>query len=56
VSFYEELGHDMGGVRREFFSLLTKEIFTEDFGMFRYNEDVRLYWVNGHADYFDTVP
>ena len=30
----------MGGVRREFFSLLLKELFTEDFGMFRHNEDV----------------
>ena len=45
----------MGGVRREYFILLLKELFTEAFGMFRYNEDVRLYWINGHADYFDTV-
>lgn len=46
----------MGGVRREYFSLLLKEIFTEDFGMFRHNEDVQLYWVHGHAEYFDSVP
>lgn len=45
----------MGGVRREYFSLLLKELFTEAFGMFRYNEDVRLYWIHGHADYFDSV-
>lgn len=45
----------MGGVRREFFSLLLKELFTEDFGMFRHNEDVQLYWIHGHADYFDSV-
>ena len=45
----------MGGVRREFFSLLLKELFTEDFGMFRHNEDVQLYWINGHADFFDSV-
>lgn len=45
----------MGGVRREYFSLLLKELFTEAFGMFRYNEDVRLYWIHGHADYFDLV-
>ena len=56
VMFDEELGADLGGVRREFFTLLTKEIFTEAFGMFRYNEDVRLYWVNGYADHFETVP
>ena len=23
--------------------------------MFRYNEDQRLYWINGHADFFETV-
>lgn len=23
--------------------------------MFRHNEDVQLYWINGHADYFDFV-
>ena len=40
VRFEGEPGQDMGGVRREFFSLLLKEIFTEDFGMFRHNEDV----------------
>ena len=45
----------MGGVRREYFSLLLKELFTEKFGMFRYNEDERLYWINGHADFFDSV-
>ena len=39
VVFEGEPGQDMGGVRREFFSLLLKELFTEQFGMFRYNED-----------------
>jgi len=56
VRFEGEPGQDMGGVRREYFSLLLKELFTEAFGMFRYNEDVRLYWVHGHADYFESVP
>ena len=56
VQFEGEPGQDMGGVRREFFSLLLKELFTENFGMFRHNEDVQLYWINGHADYFDSVP
>ena len=23
--------------------------------MFRHNEDVQLYWIQGHADYFDSV-
>ena len=52
VRFAGEPGQDMGGVRREYFALLLKEIFTEEFGMFRHNEDVQLYWVHGHADYF----
>lgn len=56
IRFENEPGQDMGGVRREYFSLLLKEIFTEAFGMFRYNEDTRLYWINGHADFFDSVP
>ena len=56
VRFEGEPGQDMGGVRREFFSLLLKELFTEQFGMFRYNEDVRLYWIHGHADFFSSVP
>ena len=55
VQFEGEPGQDMGGVKREFFSLLLKELFTENFGMFRHNEDVQLYWINGHADYFDSV-
>ena len=55
VEFEGEPGQDMGGVRREFFSLLLKELFTEDFGMFRHNEDVQLYWIHGHADFFDNV-
>ena len=42
VRFAGELGVDMGGVRREFFSLLLKELFTEEYGMFRHNEDVQL--------------
>lgn len=55
VIFEGEPGLDMGGVKREFFSLLLKELFTEEFGMFRYNEDTRLYWIHGHADFFDSV-
>ena len=55
VLFEGEPGQDEGGLRREFFSLLLKELFTEDFGMFRHNEDVQLYWVHGHADFFDSV-
>jgi len=40
VLFEGEIGVDEGGLRREFFSLLLKELFTQDFGMFRHNEDV----------------
>ena len=45
IYFDGEPGEDVGGLRREFFSLLLKELFTEDNGMFTYNEDVQLYWI-----------
>ena len=37
----------MGGVSKEFFSLIMKELFNPAFGMFKYNESVQLYWFNG---------
>ena len=40
ITFEGEPGLDYGGIKREFFKLLTEALFTEKFGMFRYNEDV----------------
>lgn len=41
-----EPAQDEGGVRKEFFQLLTRDLFRPDFGMFTYDESTRLYWFN----------
>lgn len=38
---------DVGGVAREYFMLLTKEVFDPTLGMFNFNKDNNLYWFNG---------
>jgi E3 ubiquitin-protein ligase HECTD2 len=38
VQFVGEPGIDEGGVRKEFFMLLIKQLFDPNFGMFTYNE------------------
>lgn len=35
---------DAGGVRKEFFLLMMKELLDPKYGMFRYYEDSRLIW------------
>ena len=47
VRFAGEPGIDEGGPRKEYFSLVMKEICSQQYGMFTYNEDVQLYWING---------
>lgn len=49
VEFKNEPGIDEGGVRREYFQLVIKEILKPDYDMWRYHEDVRLYWINGNT-------
>ena len=44
VSFDGEEGVDEGGVKREFFQLLTPQLLKVDFGMFSYNKDTRTHW------------
>ncbi|KAI8870224.1 HECT-domain-containing protein, partial [Ramicandelaber brevisporus] len=44
VRFVGEEGVDEGGVTREFLSLVVREIFNSEYGMFRYYEDSHLYW------------
>jgi hypothetical protein len=41
-----EPAQDEGGVRKEFFQLLTRDLFHPDYGMFTYDESTRLYWFN----------
>ncbi len=47
IQFANEPGIDVGGVAREYFSLIMKELFNPAFGMFKFNEAVQLYWFDG---------
>ena len=47
VEIKNEPGIDVGGVRKEYFSLVVKELFNPLLGLFKYNEDQQLYWLNG---------
>ena len=40
LRFAGEPGIDEGGVRKEYFSLVVKELLSPAYAMFRYNEDV----------------
>lgn len=44
VQFEGEEGVDDGGVQKEFFMLLIKEILNPDFGMFYEEEESKLIW------------
>jgi len=44
VHFVGEEGVDEGGVQKEFFLLLLRDIFDPNYGMFSYDEDTRLFW------------
>ena len=37
---------DEGGVRKEFFILLVRQIFDANYGMFSYNDKRRYFWFN----------
>ena len=44
VTFVGEPGLDMGGLTKEWFLLLIKEIFHSNYGMFVYHKQSRCYW------------
>jgi hypothetical protein len=44
VTFEQEEAIDEGGVRKEWFQLLVREIFDPKYGMFVFNEKTRHYW------------
>ena len=46
IKFLGEEAEDEGGVKKEFFMLIIREIFNANFGMFTYNEKTRLFWFN----------
>jgi hypothetical protein len=49
VQFVGEPAIDEGGVIKEFFMILLKEIFKPEYAMFIFNEDKRIYWFNGFS-------
>jgi hypothetical protein len=49
VKFVGEQGVDEGGVRKEFFILLIRQIFDPNYCMFSYNKKTRLYWFNHYS-------
>lgn len=44
VQFLGEEGVDEGGVQKEFFQLIVREIFDSKYGMFTFNDESRLCW------------
>ncbi|CAL1543190.1 unnamed protein product [Lymnaea stagnalis] len=46
IIFQEEEASDAGGVRKEFFRLLFKEVMDPAYGMFKINESSKLLWFN----------
>ncbi|XP_053164180.1 probable E3 ubiquitin-protein ligase HECTD2 isoform X2 [Hemicordylus capensis] len=44
VTFVGEAGLDMGGLTKEWFLLLIRQIFHPDYGMFTYHKDSRCHW------------
>ena len=49
IIFKGEPAIDEGGVKKEYFQLLFKELFDPKFFMFMYNSDTRQYWFNGYT-------
>ncbi|CAF4570496.1 unnamed protein product, partial [Didymodactylos carnosus] len=49
VYFINEEGLDAGGVKKEFFLLLTKEILDPKYGMFTYYEETHTIWFSEYG-------
>mmetsp|Transcript_49225 Transcript_49225/g.80977 ORF Transcript_49225/g.80977 Transcript_49225/m.80977 type:complete len:734 (+) Transcript_49225:42-2243(+) len=49
IQFLGEDGIDEGGVKKEFFQLLTKELFDPLYGMFKYDEQSHFHWFNQNS-------
>merc|ERR1719230_976207 len=49
IVFDGEEGVDEGGVQKEFFQLLTEQLYNEDFGMFERIEESRNFWFNKNS-------
>ena len=51
VHFVGEGAVDAGGVKKEFFMLLLKDLLDPKYGMFRYYEESRLIWFNADVSF-----
>jgi len=49
VKFVGEAGVDEGGLTKEFFQLITKELLDPSYTMFKVNEKGTLCWFNGNT-------
>jgi len=49
VKFVGEQGIDEGGVKKEFFQILVRELFDATFGMFTYNKETDVFWFNSNT-------
>ncbi|UJR23464.1 hypothetical protein I4U23_026466 [Adineta vaga] len=49
VEFEGEQGHDEGGLSKEFFQLITEQIFSPEYGMFMADPETRSLWFNPSA-------
>lgn len=47
IKFVGELGVDEGGVQKEFFQILVRDLFDPGYTMFTDHQDSRLLWFNG---------
>ncbi|KAI7903295.1 uncharacterized protein BX663DRAFT_508110 [Cokeromyces recurvatus] len=56
VQFVGEEGVDEGGVQKEFFQLIVREIFDPKYGLFNFNEESRLCWfMPNHPNVLDET-
>ena len=46
IRFIGEQGIDEGGVKKEYFMLLVRQLFNPEYGMFTYSEKTRFFWFN----------
>lgn len=49
VVFADEEGIDQGGVTKEFFQLVVKQVFDDRYGMWTYSNETRTHWFNPAA-------
>ena len=49
IKFSGEQGVDEGGVKKEFFILLIRQLFDPNYGMFSFNEHSRFFWFNPNS-------